>query len=166
MTRIPTLLCLGAAAAALAGCFGGGGGDNPAPVPADPLAAVVISLMILRLTLMLGREAVNVLLDETPVETQRLYAEAAGFPVATPLVDDYPANYGMITIDPPVIDNQAFGTLAPVTAAQIQYQPAADSNGKLGYDGHFVSTQNPSARTAIQKFLVTFMRDDAPTIEP
>jgi len=29
-----------------------------------------------------------------------------------------------------------------------------------------VSTQNPSARTAIQKFLVTFMRDDAPTIEP
>jgi predicted esterase len=101
-----------------------------------------------------------------PVETQRLYAEAAGFPVATPLVDDYPANYGMITIDPPVIDNQAFGTLAPVTAAQIQYQPAADSNGKLGYDGHFVSTQNPSARTAIQKFLVTFMRDDAPTIEP
>jgi len=27
-----------------------------------------------------------------------------------------------------------------------------------------VSTQNPSARTAIQKFLVTFMRDEAPTI--
>jgi predicted esterase len=94
-----------------------------------------------------------------PVETQRLYAVAAGFPIATPLVDDYTANYGMTTIDPPVIDNQAFGTLAPVTAAQIQYQPS-------GYDGHFVSTQNPSARTAIQKFLVTFMRDEAPTIEP
>jgi predicted esterase len=101
-----------------------------------------------------------------PVETQRLYAVAAGFPIATPLVDDYTANYGMTTIDPPVVDNQAFGSLAPVTAAQIQYQPAADSNGKLEYDGHFVSTQNPSARTAIQKFLVTFMRDDAPTIEP
>jgi hypothetical protein len=75
------------------------------------------------------------------------------------LVDDYTTNYGMTTIDPPVVDNQAFGSLAPVTAAQIQYQPS-------GYDGHFVSTQNPSARTAIQKFLVTFMRDEAPTIEP
>jgi cation diffusion facilitator family transporter len=42
---------------------------------ADPLAAVVISLMILRLTLLLGREAVNVLLDETPVETQRKLIE-------------------------------------------------------------------------------------------
>jgi cation diffusion facilitator family transporter len=42
---------------------------------ADPLAAVVISLMILRLTFMLGREAVNVLLDETPVETQRRLVE-------------------------------------------------------------------------------------------
>jgi cation diffusion facilitator family transporter len=42
---------------------------------ADPLAAVVISLMILRLTVMLGREAVNVLLDETPVETQRRLIE-------------------------------------------------------------------------------------------
>jgi cation diffusion facilitator family transporter len=42
---------------------------------ADPLAAVVISLMILRLTLMLGREAVNVLLDKTPVETQRRLVE-------------------------------------------------------------------------------------------
>ena len=43
MKRIPTLLCLVAAAAALAGCFGGGD-DSPAPVPvpvpADPLAAV------------------------------------------------------------------------------------------------------------------------------
>jgi hypothetical protein len=82
------------------------------------------------------------------------------------LVDDYTTNYGMTTIDPPVVDNQAFGSLAPVTAAQIQYQPAADSTGKPEYDGHFVSTQNPSARTAIQTFLVTFMRDDAPTIQP
>jgi cation diffusion facilitator family transporter len=38
---------------------------------ADPLAAVVVSLMILRLTLRLGREAVSVLLDEIPVETRR-----------------------------------------------------------------------------------------------
>jgi cation diffusion facilitator family transporter len=37
---------------------------------ADPLAAVVISLLILRLTLRLGREAVSVLLDEIPKETR------------------------------------------------------------------------------------------------
>lgn len=48
---------------------------------ADPLAALVISLMILRLTVRLGREAVNVLLDETPVETQRrLIEEVAQVP--------------------------------------------------------------------------------------
>jgi hypothetical protein len=94
-----------------------------------------------------------------PIETQRLYAVSAGFPIATPLVDDYAADYGMTTIDPPVVNNQPFGTLAPVTAAQIQYPPS-------GYDGHFVSTQNPAARTAIQTFLMTFMRDAAPTIQP
>jgi cation diffusion facilitator family transporter len=38
---------------------------------ADPLAAVVVSLMILRLTVRLGHEAVAVLLDEIPVETRR-----------------------------------------------------------------------------------------------
>ena len=38
---------------------------------ADPLAAVVVSLLILRLTLRLGREAVSVLSDEIPAETRR-----------------------------------------------------------------------------------------------
>jgi len=38
---------------------------------ADPLAAVVVSLLILRLTVRLGQEAVGVLLDEIPVETRR-----------------------------------------------------------------------------------------------
>ena len=37
---------------------------------ADPLAAVVVSLLILRLTLRLGHEAVSVLLDEIPAETR------------------------------------------------------------------------------------------------
>ena len=95
-----------------------------------------------------------------PVKTQQLYALAAGFSVATPLVDDYPTtpDFGMSLVAPPIKANQNFGGLDLITAAQIQYQPA-------GYDGHFVSTDNPSARAAIQKFLVTFMRDDAPTIE-
>ena len=48
---------------------------------ADPLAAVVVSLMILRLTLRLGREAVSVLLDEIPAETRRrLIEEVARVP--------------------------------------------------------------------------------------
>ena len=41
---------------------------------ADPFAAVVVSLMILRMTLHLGREAVGVLMDEIP----RRDAAAAG----------------------------------------------------------------------------------------
>jgi predicted esterase len=94
-----------------------------------------------------------------PIETQRRYAEAASLPVAIPLVDDYLKDYGMTAIAAPVKANQTFGSLGMITAAQIQYQPS-------GYDGHFVSTQNPSARTAIQRFLVTSMRDDAPTVEP
>jgi predicted esterase len=97
----------------------------------------------------------------SPVETQRRYAQAAGFPVATPLVDSYPTEpaYGMGTIAPPIKSNQPFGTVDLITAAQIQYQPA-------GYDGHFVSTKNPSARAAVQRFIVTFVRDNAPTIVP
>jgi cation diffusion facilitator family transporter len=43
---------------------------------ADPFAAVVVSLMILRMTLHLGRETVAVLMDEVPAETrQRLVHE-------------------------------------------------------------------------------------------
>lgn len=38
---------------------------------ADPFAAVVVSLLILRLTVRLGHEAVSVLLDEIPAETRR-----------------------------------------------------------------------------------------------
>jgi cation diffusion facilitator family transporter len=45
--------------------------DIPALRYADPLAAVVVSLLILRLTVRLGHEAVSVLLDEIPAETQR-----------------------------------------------------------------------------------------------
>ena len=37
---------------------------------ADPLAAIVVSLLILRLTVRLGHEAVSVLLDEIPAETR------------------------------------------------------------------------------------------------
>jgi cation diffusion facilitator family transporter len=48
---------------------------------ADPLAAVVVSLLILRLTLRLGREAVSVLSDEIPAETRRrMLSEVAQVP--------------------------------------------------------------------------------------
>jgi cation diffusion facilitator family transporter len=42
---------------------------------ADPFAAVVVSLMILRLTMRLGRETVAALLDEVPAETRRRLVE-------------------------------------------------------------------------------------------
>jgi cation diffusion facilitator family transporter len=48
---------------------------------ADPFAAVVVSLMILRLTLHLGHEAVSALMDEIPAETRRhLVHEVAQVP--------------------------------------------------------------------------------------
>jgi cation diffusion facilitator family transporter len=42
---------------------------------ADPLAAVMVSVLILRLTMRLGREAVSVLLDEIPAETRHRLIE-------------------------------------------------------------------------------------------
>jgi cation diffusion facilitator family transporter len=38
---------------------------------ADPMAAILVSLLILRLTVRLGKEAVSILLDEIPAETRR-----------------------------------------------------------------------------------------------
>jgi cation diffusion facilitator family transporter len=45
---------------------------------ADPFAAVVVSLMILRMTLHLGRETVAVLMDEVPVETRQRLLDEVG----------------------------------------------------------------------------------------
>jgi hypothetical protein len=93
------------------------------------------------------------------VPTQQAYALAAGFQVApVPPID----NFGLPTIasPPPVSDNEFFGSFGKLTALEIQYQPDAT------YDGHFVSTQNPSARAAIQEMLVTAARDGIPTVSP
>lgn len=90
------------------------------------------------------------------VDTQRDYALAAGFQVARPIVDDF----GLKGVDPPVSYNEYFGSYGKLTAVEIQYQPTGN------YDGHFVSTQNPSARSAIQEMLVTFARDGVPTVSP
>jgi predicted esterase len=96
-----------------------------------------------------------------PVETQKRYAQASRFKVALPWVDNYPSDYGLDGIATPIKANQSFGTAgALITAAQIQYQPSA------GKDGHFVSTDVPAARAAIQNFLTTFITDTAPTIAP
>ena len=45
--------------------------QTPALRYADPVAAVVVSLMILRMTVRLGHEAVAALVDEIPAETRR-----------------------------------------------------------------------------------------------
>jgi len=92
------------------------------------------------------------------VPTQQAYALAAGFQVAPPVVDDF----GLVPVYvlPPVSNNEFFGSYGKLTAVEIQYQPAAT------YDGHFVSTQNASARAAIQEMLVTAARDGIPTVSP
>ncbi len=54
---------------------------QPALEYADPIAAIFVSLLILRLTLHLGHEAVGVLLDQVPAETRRrLLDEVARIP--------------------------------------------------------------------------------------
>ena len=92
------------------------------------------------------------------VPTERAYALAANFKVAPPGIDAFgldPAKPG-----PPFSNNEFFGRVGKLTALQIQYAPTAT------YDGHFVSTQNPSARAAIQEMLVTAARDGIPTVSP
>ena len=93
------------------------------------------------------------------VDTQRAYALAARFQVATAttMLD----SFGLVPVVPPVSLNENFGTISrQLTAVEIQYQPTA------AYDGHFVSTQNLSTRAAIQEMLVTFARDGIPTVSP
>ena len=45
---------------------------------ADPVAAIVVSILILRLTIMLGHEAVGVLMDRIPAETRRQIMQDVG----------------------------------------------------------------------------------------
>ena len=94
------------------------------------------------------------------LNTQKAYGIAAGFTVAgTPV-----AGFGVST-PAPVWNNQDFASqfgpiYTSITAVELQYEPAAT------YDGHFVSTQNPAARAAIQQMLVTTFRDGIPTVSP
>ncbi len=63
-----------ATAAVLAGLGATWAGERfsiPSLHYADPLAAVIVSLMILRMTVRLGHEAVAALVDEIPAETRR-----------------------------------------------------------------------------------------------
>jgi len=96
------------------------------------------------------------------VQTQRSYALAADFEVAIPIVDAF----GLDPAVPPVSNNEFFGSYGKLTAVEIQYQPSTNAGGGFLYDGHFVSTHNPSARTAIQEMLVTAARDGIPTVSP
>jgi hypothetical protein len=88
------------------------------------------------------------------VETQRTFAQAAGFPALAPVVDDYLP----VKVTGPVIGNITVGA-KKVTAFEAQYAPD-------GYDGHFVSTSHPRARALVLQFLGTFMRDALPTGGP
>ena len=70
-TSLPTS---GLLLAVLVGLFIAWIGDrigNPSLHYADPIAAIVVSLLILRMTIRLGHEAVSVLTDEIPAETRR-----------------------------------------------------------------------------------------------
>jgi predicted esterase len=100
-----------------------------------------------------------------PVETQRSYATAANFDIVGPVVDgeDMKAIADMrkrAAIAAPAKGNVSSAAGAPITAVQAQYMPSDK------YDGHFVSTDNASARRAIRQMLATFVRDAVPTVNP
>jgi hypothetical protein len=92
------------------------------------------------------------------VTTQRAYALSASFRVGQPVVDDF----GLIPDlgGPPYHNNAFFFPYGQLTALEIQYKP------DVTYDGHFVATQNPRARAAIQEMLVSYARDGVPTVTP
>jgi hypothetical protein len=92
------------------------------------------------------------------VQTQQAYALAAQLKVGPPVVDAF--GLDIETKGPPFSNNEYFGSYGKLTALELQYAPAAT------YDGHFVSTQNLSARAAIQEMLVTAARDGIPTVSP
>jgi predicted esterase len=95
-----------------------------------------------------------------PVETQRFFTTAASFPLIKPEVDGYFKEQGFSYVSASATANRGFGSVGLVTAGMLQYAPDG------AYDGHFVSSNNPSARAAIQRFLTTFVTDEAPTIDP
>jgi predicted esterase len=90
--------------------------------------------------------------------TQQAYGLAAQFKVAPPMLDQF--GLDPITTAPPFSYNEFFGRSGKLTALELQY--ASDGT----YDGHFVSTNNPRARAAIQQMLVTAARDGIPTVTP
>ncbi|HEY0715825.1 MAG TPA: hypothetical protein VGF45_24285, partial [Polyangia bacterium] len=90
-----------------------------------------------------------------PDSTQWAFAVGAGLPIANPVMpsERLPP---LLTVAAPVRANFKVGA-TNVTALEAQYQPS-------GYDGHFVSSHNPTARAAIRHFLGTYFRDASPEL--
>lgn len=96
--------------------------------------------------------------DDTyaPDSTQEYFGVAAGLPVANPVV----MMSSLVKVDKlPVINNLKAGSFPEVTAVQTQYEP-------MGYDGHFVSTQNAAARKSLRVMIGTFLRDGKAVAQP
>jgi hypothetical protein len=92
------------------------------------------------------------------VPTQQAYALAVPFKVGLPVIDTFGLDTDLK--GPPWSNNEYFMPVGRLTAIELQYAPDGT------YDGHFVSTQNPKARAAIQQMLVTAARDGIPTVSP
>jgi cation diffusion facilitator family transporter len=85
---------------------------------ADPLAAVMVSLLILRLTLKLGREAVSVLLDEIPAETRGR------------LIEDVTRVPGVLSVEQARVRRAGAGYFADLTVA-LPRQYTFEHTGEL-----------------------------------
>jgi hypothetical protein len=89
-------------------------------------------------------------------ETQAAMAAALGLAIVEPVIDDIG---GFDTVTAPAMGNRNVGGL-PVTAVLSQHNPAA------GQDGHFVSTQDATAKRRVEQFFGTAARDGTPIVVP
>jgi hypothetical protein len=91
-----------------------------------------------------------------PESTQWAFALGARLPVLHPLVPL--ANVTLVGVaTAPVSANFVSGAVS-LTALSAQYAPG-------DYDGHFVSTRNLAAATAIRDFLGSYFRDGMPVVQ-
>lgn len=92
----------------------------------------------------------------TPQSVQTALAVSLGLAIAEPVVEDLGS---FATVALPATGNRRVGGTT-VTAVLTQHDPAT------GVDGHFVATQDATARRRVGQLLGTAARDGVPTVVP
>ncbi len=104
---------------------------------ADPAAAIVVSLLILRMTIHLGKEAVKVLTDEIPAETRRQ------------IVHDVEALDGVMAVEQARVRRAGAGYFADLTIALPRRTTFAHSSQMVDCAREAVQRTLPTADVVI-----------------